>query len=91
MTINEYVSLAKQNGTPIVDVRPEEIYDAGHIPGAVNIPLSTMRTAEVKNGSDLYCDSGYRAGVAKLELERRGIESVDIGGMDDYTGPVERS
>lgn len=38
--VNEY--LAKE-GTLLIDVRRPELYDAGHIPGALSIPLPTMR------------------------------------------------
>lgn len=66
------------------------MYAEGHIPGAVNIPLAEMETADVKPGSYMYCMTGYHAGLAKEALAKRGIDVTDIGGMDYYHGPVEK-
>ncbi len=35
------VSAAQQGGTTIVDVRSHPVYASGHLPGAINIPLSS--------------------------------------------------
>ncbi len=90
MTIDEYVAQAKQDNTPIIDVRPKEMYDAGHISGAINIPLADMDKADVQNGSYLYCVTGYHAGLAQQELAKRGIQATDIGGIENYHGPIDR-
>ncbi|WP_369817489.1 ArsR/SmtB family transcription factor [Nocardia sp. 852002-51244_SCH5132740] len=43
----------------LIDVRPHEEYEAGHIPGAINIPVSELadRLAEIPTGRDIvaYC------------------------------------
>ena len=91
MTIDQYVAEAKSKNTPIIDVRPAEMFNAGHIPGAVNIPLDQIETADVKPGSDLYCVSGYHARIAQEMLAKRAIPATDIGGIEDYTGPIERA
>ncbi|MDR7170494.1 rhodanese-related sulfurtransferase/DNA-binding transcriptional ArsR family regulator [Nocardia kruczakiae] len=43
----------------LIDVRPHEEYEAGHIPGAINIPLGELadRLAELPTGHDIvaYC------------------------------------
>ncbi len=88
MTIDQYVEEAKKNNTPLIDVRPKEMFDAGHIPGAVNIPLADMESADVQNGSYLYCVTGYHAGLAQEVLAKRGIKATDIGGIEDYHGPI---
>lgn len=87
---DKLVEQAQRAGTPIVDVRPKEMYDEGHIPGAINIPLADIETADVKPGSVLYCMTGYHAGLAQETLNKRGIKATDIGGMDYYHGPVEK-
>lgn len=88
---DQMVEEAKKNGTVLIDVRPKEMYDEGHIPGAINIPLDEIDKADVKSGSDVYCMTGYHAGLAKEILAKRGIEVNDIGGMDYYHGPIEKA
>lgn len=36
---SETVIEARKTGTPVVDVRPASMYEEGHIPGALSIPL----------------------------------------------------
>ncbi|WP_294731120.1 rhodanese-like domain-containing protein [uncultured Faecalibaculum sp.] len=86
---DKLVQEAKQAGVPVIDVRPADMYEEGHIPGAVNIPLDQIKNADVKPGSVLYCMTGYHAGMAQEILRRRGIKATDIGGMEFYHGPVE--
>lgn len=38
----ELLSRAKQGLVTVLDVRPKEEFEAGHVPGAVNIPLSEL-------------------------------------------------
>lgn len=91
MTIDQYIEKANTENIPLIDVRPAQMYAQGHIPGAVNIPFNEMDTADVRAGSYLYCVTGYHAGIAKEALAKRGIEAVNIGGIENYTGPVEKA
>ncbi|MGM3172773.1 rhodanese-like domain-containing protein [Dickeya lacustris] len=65
----------------IVDVREPDEYQAGHVDGALNIPLATV-TAQAAQLRALnrpvvvYCRSGMRAGSAKQMLEQAGIAQV---------------
>ncbi len=49
--------------TLVLDVRPREEYDAGHIPGAVSLPLAEVkkRLGELPRGADIvaYCRGPY--------------------------------
>lgn len=55
----EAIKLVKQKKAVYVDVRSKESYDAGHIPGAISIPLSELlsRTRELPPGKFIitYC------------------------------------
>ena len=85
-------------GGVLVDVRERKEYDSGHIPGAVNLPLSAITTAaavaEVLPAKDvtvfLYCLRGSRSRRAAGMLRSMGYRSVrTIGGIKRYRGPVE--
>lgn len=62
----------------VVDVRPRPEYDAGHIRGAISIPVEdlTTRIAEIDDGTDVvaYCRGPYcvYADEAVRLLTRRG-------------------
>lgn len=77
----------------LVDVRTEEEYAAGHIPGAVNLPLETIGEGDIpllpdKEGEILvYCRSGRRSQKAAGKLAGLGYTGiVEIGGILDWEG-----
>ena len=69
--------LAAEPKTRVVDVSERDEYLAGHVPGAVSIPLGELvgRLGEVPDGPlALVCSSGFRSSIAASILEgaRRG-------------------
>jgi phage shock protein E len=83
-----------QNGAAVVDVRNPEEFAGGHLPSAINVPVSEMttRVSEVERllGGDrskpvvVYCGSGRRSAKAKEALEAAGFSQVvNGGGLDD--------
>nr|WP_326127354.1 rhodanese-like domain-containing protein [uncultured Oscillibacter sp.] len=74
----------------LLDVRTQEEYDGGHIPGAVclpseditaDLPLPFGRDAEIL----VYCRSGRRSAEAAEKLADMGYENVaDFGGILDW-------
>lgn len=69
----------------IVDVRSEEEFESGHVPGSINIPLHEVpaRVEDFKNMSKplvLCCLSGGRSGNAAQFLQANGLENVHNGG-----------
>ncbi|GAA1767476.1 MBL fold metallo-hydrolase [Nocardioides hankookensis] len=65
----------------VVDVRERDEYDAGHLPGAVHLPVHEVD----RHGDDLppgelwvHCRSGYRAGIAASLLHRSGRSVVHV-------------
>ncbi len=70
----------------VLDVRRASEYDAGHVDGAVNIPLHELlqRIDEVPSGEIwVHCAGGYRASIAASVLAARGIPVVAV---DDSFG-----
>lgn len=45
ISLDEFVPLTQKGGATIVDVRGQDNFAAGHIPGALSIPLSTVEAS----------------------------------------------
>ena len=69
----------------VLDVRRDDEWDAGHIDGAVHIPLHDLdaRLDEIPHGEVwVHCASGYRASIAASLLDRAGHQIVAVD--DDW-------
>jgi rhodanese-related sulfurtransferase len=68
----------------LVDVREPHEYAAGHVAGAVNLPLSTLRQhyRELPRERQLllYCGVGQRAYYATRFLRQRGYDAANLSG-----------
>lgn len=73
---------ADKNNLVIVDVRTPEEFQQGHVPNAINVPLSEIinNPAILKDSKGkpivLYCRSGYRAGKAAEALLKDGYQNL---------------
>ena len=69
-------------GALIVDVRTHGEFNAGHLPGAINLPVDHIEAtlaAQVRDKNDkilVYCQSGFRSRVAKRTLTALGYTQV---------------
>lgn len=86
----EQAKARMDSGDPlmIIDVRTPEEYAAGHIKGAVNIPLDTIGEGTKETLKDLdqelllYCRSGNRSRTAAMAMIDLGYTHVvDFGGV----------
>lgn len=83
-------------GTPgavLLDVREADEFQSGHIPGAVNLPLSRIGQTSMEKSTPIfaYCLRGTRSKQAVGELARMGYTKVkSIGGITRYRGELER-
>ena len=85
----------------LIDTRPPEEVNAGHLPGALNLPLSTLRRRlrELPRDREIvaYCRGQYcvLSYEAVAELRRRGFKAFRLeGGYPEWRAaglPVERS
>ena len=85
-----------EEGYVILDVRTQEEYDQGHIPGAILIPDTEVEvTAEdVLTDKDqlilVYCRSGRRSKLASEILVELGYTNIkEFGGIIDWPYEVE--
>jgi rhodanese-related sulfurtransferase len=68
-------------GVKVVDVRTPAEFEAGHVPGAVNIPFDEVRRRAGEIGPPstpvlLYCRSGRRTGIARRTLAELGYAQL---------------
>ena len=81
----------------IVDIRDDESYAQGHIPGAINIPLNELgyRAFSLDKTKDIivYCFTGATSEVACQILVKAGFKDVYnvIGGIKAWNYAVETS
>ena len=89
--------LRERDGTPLIDVREEHEFAAGHVPGAVNLPMSTIgsRLDELPaEPFDVICQVGGRSARVVEALAARGYDATNVdGGTGEWISagyPVER-
>jgi rhodanese-related sulfurtransferase len=66
----------------VIDVRKPAEFEAGHVKGAINVPLNTLadplNVAMIDDASNLYvhCAGGYRSVIAASLLKRQGYHNM---------------
>lgn len=87
----------KDDKVVILDVRTEEEYQEGHVPGAIVIPNETISSEPLEELSDMdqeilvYCRSGNRSAQAVKKLAEAGYTQVyDFGGIIDWPYDTEK-
>ena len=81
----------------ILDVREQDEYDSGHIPGAVLLPVGSIdedTAAEVIPEKDstvlVYCRSGNRSKTASSALAELGYTNIyEFGGINTWPYETE--
>ena len=86
-----------EEGYIILDVRTQEEYDEGHIPGAIVISHEeiTEKAEEMLTDKDqlilVYCRSGRRSKIAAEALADLGYTNIkEFGGIIDWPYEVEK-
>ncbi|MDF1507594.1 rhodanese-like domain-containing protein [Robertmurraya sp. DFI.2.37] len=94
-TLTEEEFRAGYRKAQLIDVREPNEFEAGHILGARNIPLSQMkmRMKEIRPDKPvyLYCQSGMRSSRAAQTLHRKGYRDLSQlkGGFKRWTGKIK--
>ena len=83
ITLEDFAA-AQAEGAPVIDVREPMEYRAGHVPGAVLVPLGRLpeKLDEVPTGGPVHviCASGNRSLQATDFLRARGVEAYSVAG-----------
>ena len=91
ITASEAKAMMNQGGVTVVDVRREDEYAAGHIPGSILVPNEGIRDTQPEELPDLdavllvHCRTGVRSKQASDKLLEIGYKNVyDFGGIVDW-------
>ncbi len=85
--------MENESGYIILDVRTEQEYNGGHIPGAICVPNESISDAHPEQLPDknrlilVYCRSGRRSKQAAQKLADMGYTDVrEFGGINTWQG-----
>jgi len=87
VTVSELAALLRTGDALVVDVREPEEFSGGHIPGAINMPLSQFRPSQLPDPGEklqvLNCAAGRRSAMAldKCAAVRAEIDTHLAGGF----------
>ena len=90
--------MEEQPDAAILDVREQDEYDAGHIPGAVLLPVGTISEETAASAIPekdtvvlVYCRSGNRSKTDSQALVGLSYTQIyEFGGIKDWPYEVER-
>ncbi|WP_188207932.1 rhodanese-like domain-containing protein [Alkalibacillus aidingensis] len=91
--LNEVLT-KQEEGFTIVDVREHSEYEAGHIEGAINKPLSELKDGDFDPLQPdlsyvIICETGNRSAEASEILADEGFDVVNVAdGMSSWDGKV---
>lgn len=99
VTAAELAAMLRDNAALVVDVREPDEFAGGHIPGAVNLPLSRFDPAKIPAADGksvvLSCAGGKRSGMAldRCRMAQSQVDTHLAGGFSAWKMaglPVER-
>ena len=83
-------------GAFLIDVRTGPEYEAGHIEGAINVPLGSIHfivnhVRDIEAPIYVCCQTGARSGQAVSMIREMGYKNVkNVGGINRYKGNLVR-
>lgn len=92
-------AVEKNENAQVLDVRTEEEFLEGYIPGAQNIDiregqkfLDDVQTLDKGKNYYVYCRSGSRSAQACALMEQQGFQNAYnlVGGITDWEGEIEK-
>lgn len=93
ITTTNLVNLVNREGAVLLDIRDPKEYSAGHIAGALSMPVSSIdaRIGELESEKGkpvvLVCKMGQQSSATGRKLKALGFENVRrlSGGMAEWT------
>lgn len=99
VSASDLAAMVQANQVLVVDVREADEFAGGHIPGSVNMPLSSFQPSRLPDPRGralvLTCLGGKRSGMAldKCMAAQAGVDTHLAGGFGAWAKaglPVER-
>jgi rhodanese-related sulfurtransferase len=96
LSVDELTRALKTGSPILIDVREPNEFSAGHVPGAVNLPVGSLPSAAASfdRRADIIviCQSGHRSVTAAKRLMKSGFMNVRSvkGGTAAWPGELER-
>jgi rhodanese-related sulfurtransferase len=92
--VNDLAAEVEAKTLNLIDVREADEFASGHLPGAINLPLSDFleRYEELDKDKPYYiiCRSGARSAQACAFLEEEGYDVTNVaGGTSAWLGDLE--
>lgn len=92
--VNDLAAEVEARTLNIIDVREADEFASGHLPGAINLPLSDFleRYGELDKDKSYHiiCRSGARSAQACAFLEEEGYDVTNVaGGTIAWMGDLE--
>jgi hydroxyacylglutathione hydrolase len=90
LTLSDVAAQLERDHVVMLDVRAENEWGSGHVPGSLNLPLGSLdeRVSEVPRDRPLvvHCQTGARAAIAASLLRARGFTDVRLfpGGFAEW-------
>src|SRR5262249_28038028 len=104
IAMDEYKKVRVSGGVLTVDVRSEDSFRAGHIPGAMSVPLDQVdeRAGEIQRAAGTHvvvtycsCPAEHTSAIAALARIKAGLKDVRalVGGYPEWAaegGAIEK-
>ena len=92
--VNDLAAEVEAKTLNLIDVREADEFASGHLPGAINLPLSDFleRYEELDKDKPYYiiCRSGARSAQACAFLNGEGYDVINVaGGTSAWLGDLE--
>ncbi|MFC5630267.1 MULTISPECIES: rhodanese-like domain-containing protein [Streptococcus] len=95
ISVMELKTLLDTESINLIDVREKDEFATGHVPGAVNLPLSELgnRSTELTTDKPYYiiCQAGGRSAQVCAFLDSMGYDTTNvIDGTGAWTEELEK-
>lgn len=93
ISMPEFEQKRKKENLYVIDVREDDEFEDGHVPGAIHMALGELesRLGELEKDMEYHmmCYSGSRSAMASRFLAQKGYKAVNVmGGMSSYGGDL---